>query len=127
MPGSEASDRCPSGECQCGNRTEDSHEPHEAILHRSTLPLTLAYQPLMALIGSTLVPPSRPPCPDVPRNMETDLTRKSVGCTIRSASTLSAQFRWWHQRVRAFIDAQYLSTRCGPDYRGAVPHRSIRN
>jgi hypothetical protein len=57
------------------------------------------YQPLRAMVGATLDTSLRPPCP---RNTKTDLTRKSVGCTTRSASTLSAQFRWWHQRVRAF-------------------------
>ena len=49
----------------------------------------------------------RPPCP---KNTKTDLTRKPVGCTTRSTPTLSAHFRWGHQRVRAFIDAPYGST-----------------
>ena len=46
-------------------------------------------------------------------NTKTDQTRKSVGCTTRSTLTLSAQFRWGYQRVRAFIDAPYVRTSAG--------------
>ena len=59
----------------------------------------LAYQPLTSQFGATLFLLAAS-VPDV--NTKTDLTRKSVGCTTRSASTLSAQFRWGHLRVRAF-------------------------
>jgi hypothetical protein len=70
----------------------------------------LSYQPLMMASGATLVPPRGL---RVRKNTKTDLTRKSVGCTTRSTPTLSAQFRWGHQRVRGFLDAPYLRTSAG--------------
>jgi hypothetical protein len=98
FPRSEALQRSSSSECHCGNCAEGDQDSHEAILHRSILRRP-DYQPLRPLFGATLVPPCGP---RAPKNTKTDQTRKPVGCTIRSASTLSAQFRWWHQRVRAF-------------------------
>jgi hypothetical protein len=79
-------------------------------MRRSFIGRSSAFLSLPALVGLFRCharTSSRPPCP---KNMETDLTRKSVGCTTHSTLTLSAQFRWGHQRVRAFMDTPYIST-----------------
>jgi hypothetical protein len=96
----EALQRCSPSQCHSGDCAESGQEPHEAILHRSILRVPVL-PALVGLVRCHARSSSRPPCP---KNTETDLTRKSVGCTTRSAPTLSAQFRWGHQRVRAFID-----------------------
>ena len=103
---SEALQRRTPGERQSGDCAEGGQEPHEAILHRSILRVPVL--PALEDLGRCHARSSfRPPCP---KNTKTDLTRKSVGCTTRSTPTLSAHFRWGHQRVRAFLDARYGST-----------------
>jgi hypothetical protein len=121
----EAPKRRAPGECQRGYCAKSCQESHETILHRSILQRSLD---LPALEGHFRCHARYLLAASVSAgNTKTDLTRKSVGCTTRSASTLSAQFRWRHQRVRAFMDAQYVSTSAGPDYREPGLHRSIRN
>ena len=96
----EAPQRCSPRERHSGDCTKGSQDAHEPNFHRSIL-RDPDYQGLKAWMGATLDPPRGLRVPS-PWNTKTDLTRKSVGCTTSSTSTLSAHFRWGHQRVRAF-------------------------
>ena len=112
----EAPQRSPASERQSGHAAEngqDLDDPRSHLTSSCDLVLPAFDQAVRCHARSS----SRPPCPS---DTKTDLTRKSVGCTTHSTSTLSAQFRWASARSERFLYAPYLRTSAGRTIGGPV-------